>query len=115
MVRNWPFATPSPVKSARITIKSQNSWLRRNLPNEVNRDLGIDRLQKRILRGVCGQHVSSQTPLAHHQHAMAVIKHLGDFVGYKEHCDAVAGQSPNDFINPVLGADIDTDRRAVKN
>jgi hypothetical protein len=48
MVKNWAFAKPKLAQSPKITISSQNSWLRRNLPNDAMADSGIDGLPKRV-------------------------------------------------------------------
>src|SRR5450631_1118138 len=97
-----------------MTTSNQNSWLRRNLLNEATSDSGIDRLSKRVFGRVFGRHIGCHAALAHHQHAMAVIKHLGNFVRYHQHRDALAGQPLDDLVDPVLCADIDPDRRAVE-
>src|SRR6266404_8970273 len=82
-----------------VLCASQNSWLRRNLPNEAKSDSGIDRLSKRIFGCVFGRYVSCQTALAHHQHAMAMIENLRDFVRDHQHCDALAGQPLDDLVD----------------
>src|ERR1700682_538910 len=113
-VRNWPFATPRLTQITRMTMSNQNSWLRRNLLNEATSDSGIDCPSKLIVGRVLGQTVGCQTALAHHQHPMAMIKHLGYLVRNHQHCNALASQPLDDLIDTVLCADVDTNRRAVE-